>query len=449
MGQDGRDVVGKYPQAAPSGFQDLHFALAGLPPRAQIASLIVHGEGGGEWKSGGPGNYWRAEVVRKAGSPTADVFVEPYQAEDGRPFHFDLTFADGRKVTAHARGGRARPDARARGAELVVRWVGQDGSDRANGSANVGPDGLQDVRLRLERLDGRRELARVSIAADASQAWRWRGNAALAAGAELVRDPTDPTAGDLYFQPNRPLAGRPLKVTATYADGGSDVVEVVAGEIDPARRAAVAAQALSTMTFAANWLGQSADGDVRVALEGVPPGRIAAAGLGDAVAGWTWGDEADVPDAMPMKLERAGDSGRVVLAFPPVRDGGGRDARGPTPLRRRPVDRRRVPRRPRRRLAPRACAGDGFCASQARGRPPRPRPSRRDDYPGTRHVSDDSPARPRPRGDDPGRAGRDVAVRAGGLRAALDGRDQDPRRSDDARRADDPIRRPRPVGPRR
>jgi hypothetical protein len=149
IGQDGHDLVGCFANPGKSDIQDLHFVLQGLPARARIVSAVVHGGGGGEWKFNGPPNSWLALIEKAPGATTADVYVEPYIVEKGRLFEFQLTYDDGSKGVCFVQGGKADPNLRTAAARMEVRWIGQDGSDRATTSPNVGPDGLQDVHLAL------------------------------------------------------------------------------------------------------------------------------------------------------------------------------------------------------------------------------------------------------------------------------------------------------------
>src|SRR6516162_6725832 len=68
----------------PSGVQDIHIALAGLPPAKEIVFISVRPLGGGEWLYKGPHGPWGAALVRQPGSMTADLYVEPSQVERGR-----------------------------------------------------------------------------------------------------------------------------------------------------------------------------------------------------------------------------------------------------------------------------------------------------------------------------------------------------------------------------
>ena len=59
LGQDGRDFVGTTSKPGGNGVQDVHIALAGLPPDRIIVSAVIKGRGGDEWQVNG------SDVVRR------------------------------------------------------------------------------------------------------------------------------------------------------------------------------------------------------------------------------------------------------------------------------------------------------------------------------------------------------------------------------------------------
>ena len=63
---------------------------------APLRRLDVQGLGGVQWQYHGPQGPWQgAAVVRTPGTTTADLYLEPFQAETGRPFQFKLRFDEG------------------------------------------------------------------------------------------------------------------------------------------------------------------------------------------------------------------------------------------------------------------------------------------------------------------------------------------------------------------
>jgi hypothetical protein len=329
IGQDGHDLVGMSAQPGKSDVQDMHFVLAGLPARSKVVSAVVHAAGDGEWKFNGPPNSWLALIVKAPGASTADVYLEPYKPEKGRSFEFKLTYDDGRSETIYVQGGKADHNLRMPGARMEAKWLGQDGSDRAAMSPNVGPDGVQDVRISLARLAPKDEVRSILIAGPGDSRWQFGPNHEAHNGAEFARNPADPTRADLFFHPIRDLGGQSLKLTLTYANGKVDAATVVAGKCDPNLKARpVAVPSVTMLAVKSRWVGQgggASPGDVRVELDGLPAsGRVVSASLSDGVVGG-WADRAGdaIPEAMPMTFRPGADASKAELSFPPIRDESG------------------------------------------------------------------------------------------------------------------------------
>jgi hypothetical protein len=325
IGQDGHDLVDKAPEPRPSGVQDLHFVLEGLPPGAKIVAGKVRADGGGEWTFGGPPGSWLALAVQPPGGTRADVYVEPYQVETGRWFDFQVVFADGRDMTIRAQGGKADPNLRTAAARFEARWVGQDRRDLVGPSPNAGPDGVQDVHIALAKLAAKEEVRSILITGPGDLRWQYGPNAEAHPRAELVRHPSEPGRADLYLQSARDLAGKPLKLALTYADGKTDEATVPGGKCDPALKMPHGASlSHAPLSLKATWLGQGGGaerGHVRVGLDGLPRGgRIVGVDLSDGeVAGWSDRSNGDVSDALPLTLRRGSDPTKGELSFPPVR----------------------------------------------------------------------------------------------------------------------------------
>jgi hypothetical protein len=328
LGQDGHDFVGKAAAPGPSDIQDLHFAFAGLPAGARIVSGTVRADGGGEWKFGGPPGSWLAHAVQPPGGTTADVYIEPYQLETGRGFDFGMVFEDGRETTVRVLGGKADPNARVASARLEARWGGQDGRDVVGPNPNAGPDGIRDVHLGLARVAAKEEVRSILVAGPGALRWQFGPNPEGHPRAELVRPTGDPARGELFFHPARDLNGQTLKLTVHYASGLIDTASVTAGRCDPGLKVTVPPlPPVEPIAIKATWLGQGRSGDrrgdVAVAL-GDLPGRIRAVDLSDGDVGrWSTQERSTVPDALPLTFRRATDSGRVEVAFSPVRDEAG------------------------------------------------------------------------------------------------------------------------------
>lgn len=336
LGQDGHDVVGPSSKPAPSDVQDLHFSLRGIPPGRAIVGASVKGLGGAEWVyvANGTAGPWRAEVAHKKGEPTAEVFVEPYQVETGRPFDISVKLDDNRTMSVTILGGKADPNRRMAGAAALAKWVGQKGDDRCGSGPAVGPDGSQDVRVSLAKLSPNVEIQAVAIdAASGGPSWRFGTNPEGKANAELVRDPKQPALAELYFQPDRDLRGVELKLEIRYANGKTDTASVTASACDPKlRMPAPPPLKLVPNTITARWLGQDnvsggKPGDVHVTLEGITRSHIIAAVALSGAARGSWYEKgndrvvfAPEPEARPLVFRRRADATKADLFFPPDRD---------------------------------------------------------------------------------------------------------------------------------
>jgi hypothetical protein len=334
LGQDGKDLVGPYAELRPSDVQDVHIALAGLPPRP-IARVTVVGQGGGQWSYNpvAGDRSWRAELVRSpATAPVASIFLEVANPERGRAWTITLVFDDGRSIDVPLQGGRADPNRRMASAALAAKWLGQDGRDRAGLSPSVGPDGLMDVHVHLEKLTKDAEVQALRITTSGAPGWEFGANPSGKFNAELLRDPSDSTRADVFFQPDRNLAGASLTIDLIYNGGKTDRATVAASACDPAKTMPAPSPIKIVSGVTAKWLGQDGTpgveaGSVRVAIEGLPRAVVKAVALSGGARG-SWfqkGDpavkDAPEPDAAPLVFKRrANDPTRADLFFAPERD---------------------------------------------------------------------------------------------------------------------------------
>lgn len=330
LGQDGHDVVGPSSQAKPSDVQDIHILLGNLPPR-EIVSVRVQGEGGDEWAYRIPGP-WAAALERKPGARTADLYLEPTRVEKGRAFEIKIEFDDGSKSGFYVHGRKADPNLRMPGAALTLKWVGQERQDWVGPDLGVGPDGLQDTRLTLGKLSPKEKVQTVDLEGPSGLRWQAGLNPKGVANAELLRDEKDPSNAGLYFQADRDLTGKSLKLTVTYENGKTDTATVMGGKVDPGlKMPRLTLPSIPAIKLKAEWLGQdgsreAGQGTVHVGLSGLPSRGIAAVVLSDAVRGnWMYRENDRVPvekelETQPLFVRRAGAAGRADLLFLPYRD---------------------------------------------------------------------------------------------------------------------------------
>jgi hypothetical protein len=335
VGQDGHDFANSANQKQePNEIQDIHLVITGLPPDREIKQVLLAGAGGNEWQVNGSSNQYRAFLQHTPGSRTADLYFEPLRVETGRMFQLTLTFDNGQVFETRFLGKKADPKLRMPDVALSAKWVGQERQDWVSAGPNVGPDGLQDVRIALARLSPRNEVRGALLEGPGGARWEFGRNLAGHNNAELVRNPKDPSQGDLFLHPERDLNGQNLKLSITYADGKSDGATLKAGRSDPKLRmpqALTALPRLSTTPMTVRWLGQDAapgtsSGDVHVAISEHPAGPIAAAILTDSVRGcWVYkaNDQVSLPvepEAQLLALQRGSGRKGIDLFFAPYRD---------------------------------------------------------------------------------------------------------------------------------
>ncbi len=309
IGQDGHDYVGPNNQPVSSDIQDVHIELANLDAAREVASVELTAEGD-TWHYNVKSVAWRAEFKRAKGARTADLFVEAARKETGRPFRLLMRYADGATAIADFRGGKASPTLRMPSAVLSASWIGQDRQDWAGAGPSVGPDGFQDVHIRVSGLSPKLRLKLLRIECSSGARWEFGANPKLANNAELVRQEKDPSRGDLYFQPDRDLNGERLRLLVAYDTSDHDTIDtasIAAGRCDPKLpMPAWQWPKVAERAVTAKWLGQDgantgSPGDVHVALSGlsgVP--AIAGAVLADGVRGaWLYRAAPAAPPRSP------------------------------------------------------------------------------------------------------------------------------------------------------
>lgn len=335
IGQDDQDQVGKSHLPAPSGIQDIHVKLDGLPPGHEVVGGEVRGFGGGRWNvTGGPGT-WLARIVRAPASPRADLFFEPYQADNGRPYTIELRLDDGTLLNAEVQGGPVNPSLIPTAKHMRGQWGGQDTRDLVGLGPSVGPDGRGDARLTLANLMPDQEITSVLLSGPPDLAWRSGLNPQGDNNAELIRSSTDPARAEFVFQPDRNLAGLPLQVQVTYANGGIDTITITTGRTDPNATLTPPPQPkIELGRIQPSWLGQSNStglgnvftlGDARIRVDGLSAGRrVVEAHLSDSLMGlWSFVSSSTPRDplARPMAVQSvSGRPSQIDLVFTPDRN---------------------------------------------------------------------------------------------------------------------------------
>ncbi len=333
IGQDGHDYVGTSSTIAPDGVQDIHIGLTGLPADRSIAWIDMQGLGGGESEYNGPYGVAAIAVQRASGSTTADLFVDPYQVETGRPFQFTIRYDDGSTSGFWVQGGAADPNLRMPSAKAQLGWIGQDGHDSVGPNASAGPDGVQDVHLTLANLSADVAISALTITSSGGATWQFGANPLGAARIDVQRSSSDPSKADLYVAAQGDPSGQTFTASIQYANGKSDSASVVAGPANPglAETPTAPAAPVFSSAISATWIGQDGQnlvgpGAARIALSGIPSGRtIVAAALSDPANGeWSFKSNAGVPfytdpwtDVLAV---RANGPGQADVSFPPARN---------------------------------------------------------------------------------------------------------------------------------
>ncbi len=336
IGQDGQDFVSPNNRMEPSEVQDIHLLLGGLDPSREVAFIDVQPQGGDQWQYHAQSFAWKAELKRTKGAATADLYLEPSRVETGRIYHVSLRYDDGSTVEAEVRSRKTDPFLRVPGAALQAQWVGQDRHDWVGNGASVGPDGIQDARIRLGKLGIKVPIQSIRIDGPSGAHWEFGTNPQVSPNAELIREVKDASQGDLFFQPERDLTGHRLKITVFYVNEKRDVVTVVAGRFTPSLRIAQPPlPKIEERSLTAKWLGQDGDrqarmGDVHVVLSGLSAAsRLGAVVLTGSVRGvWVYrgSDRVALPAGTlfePLDVRLRRDRTSVDLFFSPCRDARG------------------------------------------------------------------------------------------------------------------------------
>ncbi len=338
IGQDGQDFVSPNNRHEPSDVQDVHIALGNLDPKREITYIDILAVGGehAQWEYNVQSFAWKIELKRQKGAAKADLYIEPGNWEGARSYNMTIRYDDGQEHKLVLRGQKVNSSLRTAKAAMKAKWMGQDGQDAVGPGPEVGPDGLQDARLRLAGVSTKVPIKAVRIDGPDGAKWESGVNPQLLPITEYWSDPKTPGEGDLYFHPSSDLDGKLLKIRILYTNDTVDTATVKAGRCDPKLRMPELVTPKVHMTaVTARWLGQDGQdvtgpGDVHVALSGLGPlPDLAGAVLTDSVRGaWVYeapGDarvkaSADWGGAAALALRPGTEPGTLDLFFPPYRD---------------------------------------------------------------------------------------------------------------------------------
>ncbi len=336
IGQVGADFVGPWNELRPSMIQDIKIRIDGLPIGRAVSRAVVQGYGADRWEYGGPAGSWLVRFDRPAGAASADLYFEPARQENGREFSVGLTFDDGSFREIYFPGGFADPNLRVPGQGLQAAWLGSTATvDLTRPSAAIGPDGITDLQIRIEKLDVVKRLEAIDLV-DATGEWvaSWGNNPSRVGTLEFSPDGSG-SAGVLTFsRPNREMVG-PLTVQVRYRGGSKDSTTVAIGSTATAAVVLPPTIAFRNHVATAQWLGQvvtdpARPGWVRVEVADLPTSSFSAWQIDDSLGQtWLWtisgqgSPWAMVPETKPLVAARDS-SGKWFLEFDARWDQSGR-----------------------------------------------------------------------------------------------------------------------------
>ena len=336
IGQDGHDYCCGHNRLEPSDVQDVHVVLGGLDPDRDVEFIdVTTDDQKDQWQYNAQSFAWKAELKRTKGSRTADLFLEPGRIEAARNYHILIRYQGGATQEAEVRGRKVNHSLRMPGAAVQAKWVGQDRQDRVGPGPSVGPDGLQDARIRLAGVSTKVPIKAMRVSGPSGAKWESGTNPELLPNAEYWPDPKKPGEGDLFFQPDRDLKGQKLKVLVLYTNDTLDSTTLVAGRTEARLKMPESAlPKITELSVTAQWLGQDGQdatgpGDVHVRL--TMNGRVPAAAIAvltDSVRGtWVYRGSDRVKFPLPSAdltgplAVRAGSDGTSIdLFFAPYRN---------------------------------------------------------------------------------------------------------------------------------
>ncbi len=164
LNQDGVDLVGPGFNSGPSGTQDVDVLLGNLNTALDITSVFLQGynldfQYNAPFGSNNTDSVWRAELVRQARSPYADLYFHLNEGMDPtEPWSFTVTYSNGSTQTTNfvgvsvanpylTDGYVANPNSPM--PTLTAISLNQDGVDIVGHGPTSEGDGIQDVDIQL------------------------------------------------------------------------------------------------------------------------------------------------------------------------------------------------------------------------------------------------------------------------------------------------------------
>ncbi len=212
---------------------------------------------------------------------------------------------------------------RANAANLVGKWLGQDGHDLVGGEPGPSKNDYQDIHIAIKGLPADRVVASVVIRGHGWGEWKTTNKDRFTV--LVVRQPRS-TSAELYFEPDKRETGRDFDIHLKLDDGQETTITIQGGKADPNLRA-------PGTGIEAKWLGQDGqdrtgggpgvgpDGfeDVHLGLSKLSSKEIKAVEITGA-GGLAWHAGLN-PKGLPCaELIRQDDKTRADLYFSPPRD---------------------------------------------------------------------------------------------------------------------------------
>jgi len=115
-------------------------------------------------------------------------------------------------------------------ADLVGKWIGQDGHDLVGGEPGPSKNDYQDVRIALRGLPPNREVAEVILRGAGGGEWKTSNKDRFTV---LVVRAKRSTSADLYFEADHRETGREFSISIKLDDGQETSINIPGGKADP------------------------------------------------------------------------------------------------------------------------------------------------------------------------------------------------------------------------
>lgn len=236
------DMTNPSPAVGPDGVEDVIIELSGLSDRDEVAAVDVRTEDDRfRWSFGvNPKGVWNAELVREPkNSPSARLILAlPPPTKTslvGRKMEVRLKYASEAVTEANLVAGEAvadklmprSPIPKTIASKIKAKWLGPATRSKAGAGA---------VRLELSGMVNDPRVMSAVLTDSAGGIYATANAKSELPFQPLFVERSGTDKAILEFLPARDLAGQPLSLCLTYADGSYGFVDVQGGETDIERR---------------------------------------------------------------------------------------------------------------------------------------------------------------------------------------------------------------------